>query len=105
MRLAAAVGQIVQQRLVAGARVDQAAHLLAAAEGVVQAGLVAGDAGVDLVLAALRGLVHQFGVGQHRPRHRDQVGVAARQHASATAGMLMRLLVIIGTAVPCAAGR
>jgi hypothetical protein len=71
---------VVQQGLVAGARVDQAADLLATAEGVVQAGLVAGDAGVDLVLAPLCGLVHQLGVGQHRARHRHQVGIAARQH-------------------------
>jgi hypothetical protein len=80
MRLGVAHRRVVQQRLVAGARVDQAAHLQPAAEGVVQAGLVAADAGVDLVLAALARLVHQLGVGQHRPRHRHQVGIAAGQH-------------------------
>ena len=73
-------GQVVQQGLVAGTRVDQAADLFVAAEGVVQASLVAGDAGVDLVFAPLLGFAHQFRVGQHRARHRDQVGVAARKH-------------------------
>ncbi len=64
--------------LVAGARIDEARGALVR-EGVIQAGLVAGDAGVDLVRAAARRLVHEFGIGQKRPRHRHQVGVAARQ--------------------------
>ena len=77
--LGGARGVVFQLSLVAGARIDQAADQLAG-EGVVEAGLVAGDAGVDLVLAALTRLGHQVRVGQHRPRHRDEVGVAARQH-------------------------
>ena len=32
------------------------------------------------ILAAVARLVHQLGVGQHRPRHRDQVGIAAGEH-------------------------
>ncbi len=32
------------------------------------------------ILAAFARLVHPFGVGQHRPRHRHQVRIAARQH-------------------------
>ena len=47
---------------------------------VVEAGLVAGDAGVDLVGAARRRLVHEVRVGEKRPRHRHHVGVAAREH-------------------------
>ena len=63
----------------AGLGVDQAGCQLAG-EGVIQAGLVAGDAGVDLILAALERLIHQIGIGQHRPRHRHQIGMAGGQH-------------------------
>ena len=69
-----------QFRLVAGAGVDQAACDLAA-EGVVQAGLVAGDAGVDLVGPALARLAHEVGISQQRPRHGDHVGTAFGQQA------------------------
>jgi hypothetical protein len=62
-----------------GARVHQAGRDLAA-EGVVQAGLVAADAGVDLIGFARSGLGHEVGVGQEGARHAHHVGVAFGQH-------------------------
>ena len=67
------------QRLVAGARIDQAGGDLAA-EGVVQAGLVAADAGVDIVGLALGGLAHKFCIRQERAGHGDHVGHAVGQN-------------------------
>ena len=64
-----------QLGLVPRAGVDQAAGALAV-EDLVQAGLVAGDAGDDLVAAALGELVRQLGVGQQRPGHGDEIGLA-----------------------------
>lgn len=46
-------------------------------EGVVEAGLVAGDARVDLVGRSALGLVHPVGIGEHRPGHRNQLCVTA----------------------------
>ena len=66
-------------RLPTGAGIDEAACQLAG-ECMVQAGLVAGDAGVDLILAALARLVDQIRVRKHRPCHRDDVCIAPRQH-------------------------
>ncbi len=68
------------QRFMAGARIDQT-RCQPARERVIQAGLVAGDAGVDLVFAAFKGLVDQIGISQHRPRHRHEIGMARRQHS------------------------
>ena len=64
-----------QRRLVARARVHQAGGPLVG-ERVVQAGLVAADARVDLVGAAGRGLLDEQRVGQERPGHRHQVRAA-----------------------------
>ena len=64
-RLRSRVGDEDQLGLVAGARVDQAGGDLAA-EGVVEAGLVAADAGVDRLGAAVRGLGDEVGVGEER---------------------------------------
>ncbi|MNO62475.1 hypothetical protein D3C76_531500 [compost metagenome] len=63
----------------AGARVDQATGQLAA-KGVVQARLVASDAGVDRVAAPFGRLVDELRVGEERPGHGDHVGVAFGQH-------------------------
>ena len=60
--------------LVAGAWVDQAGGALVG-EDVVEAGLVAGDAGVDLVGALVHRLGDERRVGQQRPRHRHEVGL------------------------------
>ena len=60
-------------------RVDEAAGE-SAVEDVIEAGLIAADAGVDLVAASGGGLAHELRVGQERTGHRDHVGVAARQH-------------------------
>jgi len=70
---------VVQFGLVAGTRIDQAAGQLAT-EGVIQAGLVATDAGVDLVGTTGRCLVDEFRVSQERTRHRNHVGITGRQH-------------------------
>src|SRR6056297_49500 len=62
-----------------GARIDQAAGL-PVLEYVIQAGLVARDAGVDLVDPPGPGLDHPVGVGQKWSGHRDHVDVAVGQH-------------------------
>ena len=67
------------QRLVAGARIDQAGGELAA-KGVVQASLVAGDAGVDFVRFAKSRFVDKFGIGQERAGHGDHVSHAVGQN-------------------------
>ena len=71
-------GHDVAQCLVAGARVHQAGRDLAG-EGVVQAGLVAADAGIDLIGPALFGLAHEQRVGQEGAGHRDHVAIAVGQ--------------------------
>jgi hypothetical protein len=58
-------GQVVQAGFAAGARIDQAGDFLAA-EDPVQAGLIAADAGVDFVLAAIARLDGEFRVGEKR---------------------------------------
>ncbi len=63
-----------------GPRVQQAGGL-AVDEDVVEAGLVAGDAGVDLVAPALGGLGHPVRVRQHGPGHGDQVGGAVGEQS------------------------
>ena len=63
---------------VASAGVDQAAGE-PVFEDVVQAGLVAGDAGVDLVGLASGGFFYKMRVGQQRARHGDHVGKALGQ--------------------------
>ncbi|RMS45749.1 hypothetical protein ALP66_05739 [Pseudomonas amygdali pv. photiniae] len=73
-------GQVVEFSLVTGARVDQATGELAA-EGVVKAGLITADAGVDPFGAPRRSLVDEFRVGQKRTSHRDHVGVAFAEDA------------------------
>ncbi len=62
----------------AGARVDQAGGDLAA-EDVVQAGLVAADAGVDRVRPALARLRDEVRVREERPGHRHHVRAPRRQ--------------------------
>ena len=63
----------------ASAGVNQARSNLAA-KGVVQTGLVAANAGVDLVRLARSGLVDELGVGQEGPRHRNHIGHAVGQY-------------------------
>src|ERR1700677_47087 len=62
-------------RLVAGLRVDQAGGDLSA-EGVVEAGLVAPDAGIDGLRASCPGLGDEVRVGEERTGHGDHVGAA-----------------------------
>ncbi len=76
--LACGGGRDRQFRLVARQRVHEAGRDLAG-EDVVEAGLVAGDAGVDLVSAVLAGLAHEEGIGQQRPGHRHHVAIAFGQ--------------------------
>jgi hypothetical protein len=65
-------------------------------EDVVQTGLIAGDAGVDVVGPVLARLAHELRVGQEGPRHRHHVADALGQQRSATSGVLMRLVAISG---------
>jgi hypothetical protein len=74
-------------RLVTRARVDETGRDLPR-EDLVEARLIARDAGVDLVRASLRGLDDEFGVGEQRPRHRHDVGIAARQQRLGHGGIV-----------------
>ena len=68
-----------QFRFCTGARVDQATGALVL-EHVVQASLIAGDAGIDRLHLAVAGLVHPLWICQQRAGHRDHVGVAGGQY-------------------------
>ena len=59
---------ICQQGFMTGARIDQTACRLAA-KCMVEAGLIAGDAGVNLIGAVFGGFGHKLAVGQHGARH------------------------------------
>ena len=76
--LRAAAANLRELELTAGARVHQAGGG-AIRKNVVQARLVARDAGVDVLRPTRSGLAHEVGVGEEGPRHRHHVGVAARQ--------------------------
>ena len=71
-------GAVAADRLVAGQRIDQTARNFSR-KGVVQAGLVAGDADIDLLAPSLAGLVHELRIGQEGPRHADHIGVSVGQ--------------------------
>ena len=71
---------VAQLGFVTRARVHEAGRDLAL-EHVVEAGLVAGDARVDLVGASGRGLRDEVRVGEQRPRHRDHVGRAVGEQS------------------------
>ena len=84
--------QVVQLGLVAGAGIDQTGRELVF-EDMVQASLIAGDAGVDRIRPAVTGLGHPGGVGQQRTRHRHHVRLATcqdplgdRRHVDAVGG-------------------
>ena len=64
-----------QLRFISGARVHQAGSTLLA-EDFVEAGLIAGNAGIDLVAAPFCGLVEPVRIGEQRARHRHQIGEA-----------------------------
>ena len=64
-----------QFRFVASAWIDQARGALLL-EHVIEAGLIAADAGVDFVCPAGGGLVDELRISQKRPRHRHHVGTA-----------------------------
>ncbi|BFO17523.1 hypothetical protein SHKM778_39110 [Streptomyces sp. KM77-8] len=85
-----------QLGLVAGARVDQAGGDLPA-EGVVEAGLVAADAGVDRLGPAVGGLGDEVGVGEHGAGHRHHVRRAVGEQPLGEVGVLMRFVVTSGT--------
>ena len=68
----------VQFEFITGPRIHQAGRPLLF-EHLVQTGLIAGDAGVDVRRAILRGLVDELRIGEQGPRHGDHVGIAARQ--------------------------
>src|SRR5690606_5218799 len=64
-----------EPRLESRPRVDETGRA-GPGEGVVEAGLVAGDAGVDLALGVALGLADPVRVGEQRSGHRDEVPVA-----------------------------
>ena len=70
---------VQQLGFVAGTRIDQAGSELAV-ENVVEARLIAGDAGVDLIATASRRFVDEFCIGEERARHRHHVSAAGRDH-------------------------
>ena len=89
---------VVQFGLGAGARVDQAARALVLETWSRQAWLQAMQVLISSRAAGAR-LVDPVRVGQQRPRHRHHVGAARRRGcASATSGMLMRLVATSGSA-------
>ena len=59
----------------ARARIDQTRRALLF-EHVIEAGLIATDAGIDFIGTTGRRLDHEFGIGQQGPRHRHHVGTA-----------------------------
>ena len=70
---------VVQFHFVTSPRVHQAtAHLVC--EGMIQAGLVAGNAHIDLVGTPLARFLHELRIGQHWPRQRDHVGATLGQY-------------------------
>ena len=74
------VGRLIfEQRFVAGTRINQTACRLAA-KCMVEAGLITRNAGVNLIGAIFRRLIHKLAVSQHRARHRHQIRVAALKH-------------------------
>ena len=71
-------GHELQFGLATRVRIHQARRRLPL-EDLIEAGLIAADASVDLVGAIERGLVDEVRIGEERPRHRHHVGVAARE--------------------------
>ncbi len=64
---------------VTSARVNQArCHL--ADKDLIEAGLVAANAGVDLIGATRLRFGEQLGIGEERTGHRHHIGIAARQN-------------------------
>ncbi len=72
-------GREIQFGLVAGAGVDQAGRALQR-KRMIEAGLVAGDAGVDLLGVPGRRLVDEIRVSEKRPRHRNHVGITTADY-------------------------
>ncbi len=77
--LAAAHREDLQLPLVTGARIHQARRALVL-EDVIEARLIAGDAGVDLVFTAVARFDHPIGVGEEGARHAHHVGAAIGEH-------------------------
>ncbi len=65
----------IQLQLIGRAGVHEAGGALLF-EDVIEAGLVAADAGVDVIRPVLGGLLHEVGVGEQRPRHAHHVRIA-----------------------------
>ena len=61
--------------LMTGSRIDEAGCQLVG-ESVVEAGLIAGDAGVDARCTTGSGLAHEVRVREQRPRHGHKIGIA-----------------------------
>ncbi|MNV37256.1 hypothetical protein D3C71_1287690 [compost metagenome] len=79
-------GRVINQfGFMRGARVDQTGRALVD-EDVIQAGLVAGNAGVDGFRLAGACLGRPLRIGQQRARQRHHVGMAVGQHAFGDVG-------------------
>ena len=65
--------------LVAGQRIDQTGRPLVLKDEV-EAGLIACNAGVDLVASVIFGFAHPVGISEQRPGHRHHVGIAVGEH-------------------------
>ena len=61
--------------LVTGPRIDEAGCQLVA-ESVIEAGLIAGDAGVDAGCTTGSGLAHEVRIREQRSRHGHEIGIA-----------------------------
>ena len=74
--------QIIQLGLVTGAGIDQTGSQLQL-KGVIKAGLVAADTGIDFIGAIFRGLVDELRVREERTGHGNHVRVAGRNYVFA----------------------
>ena len=69
------VRRLIEFGLPARARIDETGRG-AVGKDEIEAGLVAGDAGIDVFGPALLRLEHEIRIGQHRPRHRHEIAGA-----------------------------
>ena len=75
----------IQHGFVAGPGIDQTGRRFHR-KRVIETRLVAGDTRIDFVLSALGRFFHQLGIGQHRPRHRYQIGISISQYGLGDVG-------------------
>ncbi len=69
---------VIQNCFMARARVNKTAHFHSI-ECMVQAGLITGNTGIDLIFPALEGLVDKLRVREHRSRHGNNIRITSPQ--------------------------